>query len=124
MRKEYPPMLYGRPEEQLAQLRSYLVRLIGYIDEGLREAAQGGTADDGTLAAWQQDMEDAIGTLRSAARKEPLVQYGAAVAGAVSFPRTFGEEPVVLVTAGTASDVSRTGFTASAATQWIAVGKR
>ena len=123
MRKEYPPMLYGRPEEQLAQLRSYLVRLIGYIDDGLREAAQGGV-DDEALKAWQQDMEDAIGTLRSNARKEPLLQYGAAVAGTVSFPRTFGEEPVVLVTAGTASDVSKTGFTASAATQWIAVGKR
>ena len=124
MRKEYPPMLYGRPEEQLAQLRSYLVRLIGYIDEGLREAAQGGTAEDEALQTWQQDMEDAIGTLRSAARKEPLLQYGTAEAGAVVFGSAYRETPVVLVTAGTASDVSRTGFTASAATQWISIGKR
>lgn len=123
MRKEYPPMLYGRPEEQLAQLRSYLVRLIGYIDEGLREAAQGGV-DGEALKAWQQDMEDAIGTLRSNARKEPLLQYGTAEAGDFTFPRTFAEVPIVLLTAGSASNVSRTGFTASAATQWIAVGKR
>lgn len=123
MRKEYPPMLYGRPEEQLAQLRSYLVRLIGYIDEGLREAAQGGV-DDEALKAWQQGMEDAIGTMRSNARKEPLLQYGTAEAGAVVFGSAYRETPVVLVTAGTASDVSRTGFTASAATQWISIGKR
>lgn len=123
MRKEYPPMLYGRPEEQLAQFRSYLVRLIGYIDEGLREAAQGGV-DGEALKVWQQDMEDAIGTLRSNARKEPLVQYGAAVAGAVVFGSAYRETPVVLVTAGTASDVSETGFTASAATQWFSIGKR
>lgn len=123
MRKEYPPMLYGRPEEQLAQLRSYLVRLISYIDEGIREAAQGGV-DVEALQAWQKDMEDAIGTLRSNARKEPLLQYGTAEAGTVSFPRAYADEPIVLLTAGTASDVSETGFVASAATQWIAVGKR
>lgn len=123
MRKEYPPMLYGRPEEQLAQLRRYLVRLIGYIDEGLREAARGGV-DGEALKAWQQDIEDAIGTLRSNARKEPLLQYGTAEAGDFTFPRTYAEVPIVLLTAGTASNVSRTGFTASAATQWIAVGKR
>lgn len=31
---EYPPMLQGTPEEQLQQLRDYLVRLVQKLEEG------------------------------------------------------------------------------------------
>lgn len=34
---EMPPILHGTPEEQIAQLRAYLVRLVGYIDEELQK---------------------------------------------------------------------------------------
>lgn len=34
---EYPPRLHGTPEEQIAQLQAYLVRLVRQLDEALRE---------------------------------------------------------------------------------------
>lgn len=34
---EYPPIFHGTPEEQLAQVRAYLVRLVGYVNDELRE---------------------------------------------------------------------------------------
>lgn len=127
MRKEYPPMLTGQPENQLAQLRAYLVRLINYIDEALRDVNAGGSseAQQAALAEWQLNTNTAIGTLRTALRGSDLVQHGAAAeAGHVDFPTAFGEIPVVLSTAGTVSNVSQYGFTTSSAAQWIAVGPR
>lgn len=125
MRKEYPPMLYGTPEEQLPQIRSYLVRLIGYIDEAINEVAKrDGQVDAEKLKAWQEDTDGAIGALRTATRQTPLVQYGEAEAGDVVFPRSFADTPVVIPTAGTVSNVSSTGFTLSSGAQWVAVGRR
>ncbi len=37
MIREYPPLLHGTPEDQIAQLRAYLVRLVGYINEELNK---------------------------------------------------------------------------------------
>lgn len=128
MRKEYPPMLTGQPEEQLRQLRAYLVRLINSIDEAIREVNVGGTseAQQAALTEWQLSVNTAIGTLRTAVREADLVQHGTAESGSVSFPKTFGSAPVVFVTAGSVSDVSRFGFTltSSAPAGWIAVGDR
>lgn len=125
MRKEYPPMLYGTPEEQLPQMRAYLVRLIGYIDEAINEAAKGNNpVDADKLTAWQEDTDGAIGALRTAARQAPLLQYGTAEAGDVVFPRSYADTPVVISTAGTVSNVSGTGFSLSSGAQWIAVGRR
>lgn len=128
MRKEYPPMLTGQPEEQLRQLRAYLVRLINSIDEAIREVNAGGTseAQQAALTEWQLSVNTAIGTLRTAVRETDLVQHGTAESGSVSFPKAFSSAPVVFVTAGSVSDVSRFGFTltSSAPAGWIAVGDR
>lgn len=40
MIREYPPLLHGTPEDQVAQLRAYLVRLVGYIEEELQERGE------------------------------------------------------------------------------------
>lgn len=37
---EYPPRLHGTPEEQLAQLQAYLVRLVRFLDEALNTGGQ------------------------------------------------------------------------------------
>lgn len=128
MRKEYPPMLTGQPEEQLRQLRAYLVRLINSIDEAIREVNAGGAseAQQAALAEWQLSVNTAIGSLRTTARESDLVQHGTAESGSVNFPRAFGGIPVVIVTSGTVSDVSRFGFTLTTTSpaQWIAVGER
>lgn len=118
-RKEYPPMLMGRPEQQLEQLRDYLVRLIGYIDEALAADKQE------TDSSWQQSVDSAIAALRRSARNAPLIQHGsAAETGDVKFPKSFAEAPAVFVTDGTVSNVTATGFflTTTGASRWIAVG--
>lgn len=127
MRKEYPPMLTGQPEEQLKQLRAYLVRLVGYIDEAVTNIPTGGATDTqwAALAEWERSVNNAIGSLRTAARELPLVQHGeASAAGDIIFPKNYAGIPAVFTTAGTASDVSVTGFTltTSTAAHWIAVG--
>lgn len=45
MIREYPPMLSGTAENQCAQLRAYLVRLIRYLDEILEEIKKDQPAD-------------------------------------------------------------------------------
>ena len=124
MRKEYPPMLTGQPENQLAQLRAYLVRLIGYIDEALRDVNAGGAseAQQAAQAEWQNSVNTAIGSLRTAVRSMPLVQTGSAGAGDLMFPRPYNGPPAVFVTAGSVSDVTESGCTLSAACQWLAAG--
>lgn len=129
MRKEYPPMLTGQPENQLAQLRAYLVRLINYIDEALRDINAGGAseAQQAALAEWQLSTNTAIGSLRSAVRDSDLVQHGAVTETTnVVFPKLYADTPVIIATAGTVSNVSASGFTltTSSAAQWIAVGAR
>ena len=124
MRKEYPPMLSGMPEAQIAQLRDYLVRLIGYIDESIAEAVgSSGQVDAEKLSQWQEDTEAAVGSLRTAVKQQALVQSGTAEAGAVLFPVRYKSAPVVITTGGTVSDVTGSGFTLSAAAQWIAAGR-
>lgn len=124
MRKEYPPMLSGLPEAQIAQLRDYLVRLIGYIDESIAEAVgSSGQVDAETLSQWQEDTEAAVGSLRAALKQTDLVQSGTAEAGAVLFPVRYKSAPVVIATAGTVSNVTSSGFTLSEAAQWIAAGR-
>lgn len=124
MRKEYPPMLSGMPEAQIAQLRDYLVRLIRYIDDSIEEAVSaGGQVDAEKLSQWQEDTDAAIGSLRAAVKQTDLVQSGTAEAGDVAFPVKYKSAPVVIATAGTVSNVSSSGFTLSAAAQWIAAGR-
>ena len=124
MRKEYPPMLSGMPEAQIAQIRDYLVRLIRYIDGSIEEAAGAGSQMDAEkLSQWQEDTDAAIGSLRAAVKQTDLVQSGTAGAGDVVFPVKFKSAPVVIATAGTVSNVSSSGFTLSAAAQWIAAGR-
>jgi len=124
MRKEYPPMLSGMPEAQIAQLRDYLVRLIRYIDDSIDEAVGAGSQVDAEkLSQWQEDTDAAIGSLRAAVKQTDLVQSGTAEAGDVVFPVKFKSAPVVIATAGTVSNVSSSGFTLSAAAQWIAAGR-
>lgn len=124
MRKEYPPMLSGMPEAQIAQLRDYLVRLIRYIDDSIDEAVgTGSQVDAEKLNQWQEDTDAAIGSLRAAVKQQALVQSGTAQAGDVVFPVKFKSAPVVIATAGTVSNVSSSGFTLSAAAQWIAAGR-
>lgn len=124
MRKEYPPMLSGMPEAQIAQLRDYLVRLIRYIDDSIDEAVgTGSQVDAEKLNQWQEDTDAAIGSLRAAVKQTDLVQSGTAGAGAVLFPVKYKAAPVVIATAGTVSNVSSSGFTLSAAAQWIAAGR-
>ena len=65
----------------------------------------------------------AIGSLRAAVKQTDLVQSGTAEAGAVLFPVKYKSAPVVIATAGTVSNVSSSGFTLSAAAQWIACGR-
>lgn len=125
-RKEYPPMLMGRPEEQLAQLRAYLVRLIGAVDEALRSTPDGRSEAEMTaLTEWQTSVDNSLNALRSYARSTALVLHGTAgESGTVLFPRPFAAPPAVFVTNGAVSDVSETGFTltTASAAQWIAVG--
>lgn len=125
MRKEYPPMLSGMPEAQIAQIRDYLVRLIRYIDDSIDEAVgTGSQLDAEKLSQWQEDTDAAIGSLRAAVKQTDLVQSGStAEAGDVVFPVKFKNAPVVIATAGTVSNVSSSGFTLSAAAQWIAAGR-
>lgn len=124
MRKEYPPMLSGMPEAQIAQLRDYLVRLIRYIDDSIDEAVgTGSQVDAEKLSQWQEDTDAAIGSLRAAVKQTDLVQSGTAEAGEVLFPVKYKTAPVVITTAGTVSNVSSSGFTLSAAAQWIAAGR-
>lgn len=124
MRKEYPPMLSGMPEAQIAQLRDYLVRLIRYIDDSIEEAVSAGNQVNAEkLGQWQEDTDAAIGSLRAAVKQTDLVQSGTAEAGAVLFPVKYKSAPVVIATAGTVSNVSSSGFTLSAAAQWIAAGR-
>lgn len=124
MRKEYPPMLSGMPEAQIAQLRDYLVRLIRYIDDSIEEAVStGGQVDAEKLNQWQEDTDAAIGSLRASVKQTDLVQSGTAQAGDVVFPVKYKTAPVVITTAGTVSNVSSSGFTLSAAAQWIAAGR-
>lgn len=124
MRKEYPPMLSGQPEAQIAQIRDYLVRLIRNIDESIEEAVDaGGRVDTEKLTQWQEDTDAAIGSLRAAVKQTDLVQSGTAAAGDVVFPTKYKGTPVVIATAGTVSNVTSSGFTLSAAAQWIACGR-
>lgn len=124
MRKEYPPMLSGMPEAQIAQLRDYLVRLIRYIDDSIDEAVgTGSQVDAEKLNQWQEETDAAIGSLRAAVKQTDLVQSGTAQAGDVVFPVKFKSAPVVIATAGTVSNVTGSGFTLSAAAQWIAAGR-
>lgn len=124
MRREYPPMLSGQPEAQIAQLRDYLVRLIKYIDDSIDEAVgSGGQVDAEKLAQWQEDTDAAVGSLRSIVKQQDLVQSGTAEAGSVRFPAKYKGTPVVIATAGTVSNVTSSGFTLSAAAQWIAAGR-
>jgi hypothetical protein len=117
-------MLSGLPEAQIAQLRDYLVRLIGYIDESIAEAVgSSGQVDAEKLSQWQEDTEAAIGSLRASVKQTDLVQSGTAEAGDVVFPVKYKSAPVVIATAGTVSNVSSSGFTLSAAAQWIAAGR-
>lgn len=124
MRKEYPPMLSGMPEAQIAQIRDYLVRLIRYIDDSIEEAVGAGSQVDAEkLGQWQEDTDAAIGSLRASVKQTDLVQSGTAQAGDVVFPVKYKTAPVVITTAGTVSNVSSSGFTLSAAAQWIAAGR-
>lgn len=124
MRKEYPPMLSGMPEAQIAQIRDYLVRLIRYIDDSIDEAVGAGSQLDAEkLSQWQEDTDAAIGSIRAAVKQTDLVQSGTAEAGDVVFPVKYKSAPVVIATAGTVSNVSSSGFTLSAAAQWIAAGR-
>lgn len=45
MIKEYPPVLSGTAENQCAQLRAYLVRLVRYLDEIIEELQKDQPAD-------------------------------------------------------------------------------
>lgn len=45
MIREYPPMLSGTAENQCAQLRAYLVRLVRYLDEIIEELQKDQPAD-------------------------------------------------------------------------------
>lgn len=124
MRKEYPPMLSGQPEAQIAQLRDYLVRLIRYIDDSIDEAVGAGSQVDAEkLSQWQENTDAAVVSLRAAVKQTDLVQSGTAEAGDVVFPVKYKSAPVVIATAGTVSNVTGSGFTISAAAQWIAAGR-
>jgi hypothetical protein len=119
-------MLSGTPESQLEQLRAYLVRLIGYIDEEIRSipAAGASVQQQEALAEWQLAINAAISSFKSALRASTLVQYGTDAAGSVTFARPYAAAPVVIPSAGSVSDVSATGFTLSSAASWIAAGQR
>ena len=127
LRKEYPPILSGKPEEQAAQLRAYLVRLIGYIDEAFNGISAGGASADqqAALTEWQMSVSTAIGSLRTAAKYVKLIQNGTVnTTTNVEFGRIYASKPAVFATAGTISNVSVSGFTltTSGEAQWIAVG--
>lgn len=121
MIREYPPMITGRPEEQILQLRAYLVRMIGYIDEAFDSLPKPETSSD----EWQTKTNNAIGSLRTAVSGMPLVQHGD-VSGTtdVVFANAYVGEPAVFSTAGTISDVTAAGFTLTTtdSAKWIAVG--
>lgn len=126
-RKEYPPMIQGsKPDENVVSLRGYLVRLVGYIDDAIREVPNGTSeADQAALTEWQTSVDEALNALRNYARSAPQLQFGSvSETGNVTFPKAYTGTPVVFSTAGTISDVSATGFTltTSSAAQWIAVG--
>lgn len=127
MRKEYPPMLSGKPEEQATQLRDYLVRLIEYLDETFHSLDDSipSESEKQELHDWQNDTDSAISALRATVKTGSFVLHGSAeAAGSVSFPKAFAEPPVVFTTAGNASSVTTEGFSISAAAQWIAVGSQ
>lgn len=112
MIREYPPILRGDAERQAAQLREYLVRLVRYLDEEMAKESPAESAPDARVE-----------TLAAQMPRMPQILYGEAAAGGVVFDRPFVKAPVVFVTTGSASDVTSSGFTASAGTQWIAVGR-
>ena len=127
LRREYPPLLYGRAEDQIAQLRAYLVRLIEYLDEAVSVSTVEGFSqvERAALGEWQKSVDNAIGALRSAAGAVPLIQHGSADATeSVQFARAYADTPAVFVTAGTVSDADASGFTLTTneTAQWIAVG--
>ena len=123
MTKEYPPLLYGRPEDQILQLRAFLVRLVQYLDEKFTEATRTKDEDTTAFRAWQETVDGMIGTLRTDASALPAIDFGtAASSGAVTFTKAFAATPVIFATAGTISNASDTGFTLSAAASWIAIG--
>lgn len=45
MIREYPPVLSGTAENQCAQLRAYLVRLVRYLDEIIEELQKNPPSD-------------------------------------------------------------------------------
>lgn len=59
--KEYPPTLSGTPEHQLAQIRDYLVRLNGYIDEIEARADSTAASVQDTLAVLKSQVESLQG---------------------------------------------------------------
>ena len=128
-RKEYPPLLTGKPEDQLAAMRAYLVRLVGYIDEAIASVGSAGSSEmeQAALADWQKSVTESIGSLRNAYRGMDLVQHGSvSTTTDVVFEKPFSDIPTVIATAGTVSSVTSTGFTltTSSAASWIAVGRR
>ena len=128
MRKEYPPILSGRAEEQIGQLRAYLLRLLDDLDESLASSPAGEqAARQAALAEWQLSVDAALSSLRGALRGAALVQHGAAAqSGRVRFPRPFAGVPAIFATAGAVAEADETGFTltTTAPAQWIAVGDR
>lgn len=124
MKKEYPPFLKGSAENQIAQLREYLVRLIGYIEQALDELPLSATGSD---EDWQARVDADIGKLRRLYRESPLVQHGqVSETSLVVFAKKFSTPPNVFTTGGTVSDVSTDGFTLTTTgeTEWLAVGER
>lgn len=117
MIREYPPMLNGPAENQTRQLRDYLVRLVRYLDEIIQP-----TEAQVQLSTDTSQIETRIKVLSEQVKRMPQTLFGEASAGDVSFDKPFTTPPVVFVTAGTATNVTETGFTASDAAQWIAVG--
>ena len=118
MIREYPPMLTGTPENQTAQLREYLVRLIRYLDEILRDI------EPKQETVEVQPVSDAkIKALSNRIDGMMQVLADSTAAGSVTFAQSFGKIPVVITMSGSPSNISTTGFTASAATKWIAVGE-
>lgn len=117
MIREYPPMLNGPVENQTRQLRDYLVRLVRYLDEILHP-----TETQAQQSTDTSQLETRVKVIGEQVKRMPQTLFGAASAGDVSFDKPFATPPVVFVTAGTATNVTETGFTASDAAQWIAVG--
>lgn len=117
MIREYPPMLNGPAENQTRQLRDYLVRLVRYLDEIIHPAEA-----QAQQSTYTSQIETRVKVLGEQVKRMPQTLFGSDAAGDVTFSKPFATAPVVFVTAGAATNVTETGFTASAATEWIAVG--